>query len=310
MASPSEIVNSLTPLVNQLDRVEITAARGSEASVSLSEKIRAELSKHEVVRSNMFLVKIEAPDVLRANFSTLASSTLPFICYRTDTGNLPGLQLNTSSVRRFGTGMEERKPTNAAVVDQQFSFIADREGIIYNFFYAWLNSIVVTDRRGAEEPGSGGKPFVSIGKPGNVAYKNTYATRIHIYVFDQTSYDTSDAIYEIILENAYPVFLGDVSLNWASNNELIRLPITFTYSHWYLNSFSDVEKTSADIGLPGSHSIIGQIYKAASAAAVLSSIRKPRSIQDILGIVNNTKVVLDGYGIPRGLGNLGRSIFG
>jgi hypothetical protein len=38
---------------------------------------------------------------------------------------------------------------------------------------------------------------------------------------------------EVVLMHAYPMFMGDIPLNWGDKNQIARLPVRFTYLEWY-----------------------------------------------------------------------------
>lgn len=261
--------------------------------MTLTQEIRTELDRGGILSAARFYVNITSPPIF--NKPGFDSRAILLMCRnRGATASLPGIQLNTSSIRRYGTGLEERKPVSTIVVDQQFTFICDRDAIIHDFFSLWLNTIVTGNKFQATDTTSinGVDPYRY---PGSVLYKKDYATTIDIILIDQTA---DEAVVHIItLFNAFPVAVGDIQLNWSSQNEFAQVPVTFTYTHWRSQSLN---LAPSPTGNPPAASLKDLVSKIGSTALLLSTLKKPRNIQDILSVVNNAKTIIGGFNFKFG----------
>ena len=220
-------------------------------------------------RPNLFYVTIPNPRILQGDIGPIL---LPFL---TESAALPGVSLATSDVRRYGYGPNEKKPYVPIFTDMNMTFLGDNSGTVHKFFYKWMNGIVKFD----EFPN--GKSGYNGVKPFEVEYKRAYATDITITCVDEVEKN----LIEIKLYDAYPIFMGDVSLNWNDTDSVARIPIGFTYYKW--------KRTDISINL---ESILGEdlspvqrLLKAGTAIQALSKVRKPQNINDILSVVNNSK---------------------
>ena len=62
----------------------------------------------------------------------------------------------------------------------------------------------------------------------NVKYYNDYISTVDIYVLDRQD----NRRFGIKLHEAFPKTIGPTELNQGTNNELIKLPITFSFRYW------------------------------------------------------------------------------
>jgi hypothetical protein len=125
-----------------------------------------------------------------------------------------------------------------------------------------------------------------------VGYKKDFQTTINIHAFDdrfdQGQAATDLKMQTVTLEQAYPIFIGDIQYNWGGIDTLIRLPVTFTFSRWetIVGKVEDV-RTTANPGL----GLFGQLLKAGTALQALSTLRNPRNISDVLNVVNTGSII-------------------
>ena len=63
------------------------------------------------------------------------------ILYRCTNASLPGLSMRTIDSNRFGIGVSEKMPFSANYTDISLTFLMDRYGSQYNFWYTWFNYI-------------------------------------------------------------------------------------------------------------------------------------------------------------------------
>jgi len=96
------------------------------------------------------------------------------------------------------------------------------------------------------------------------------------------------------LHDAYPIFLGDVQRGWADSSQLVRFPVTFTYSNWQYEDIPSTLDPKAYSNNTASKNLqLGQsILKYASVLQTISSTKRPQNVNDILNIVNSGSTLL------------------
>lgn len=197
---------------------------------------------------------------------------------------LPGISLNTTEIRRYGFGAQEKKPYAPTFVDQTFTFMGDNSGKVHRFFYQWMNSIVgFSQSHTIPSKAFGLEPYQVEYKKDSSGFPN-YTVDITITTVDEAN----RTINEVTLFDAYPIFLGDVQLSWAESDSYVRFPVTFTFTHWRLERVDVTPPIGSKAYTP---SLFDKINKAATAIQVLAAIRRPQGIADIVNAAGNIKIV-------------------
>jgi len=176
-------------------------------------------------KSNLFKVFFFPPPVMRRIAGVALNNNPNELTLYCESTSLPGLSLATTEVRRYGYGPVERKPYTPIFNDIQLSFIADGKGEVQRFFTTWMHNIVNFTGAGRGPAGvrnSGEQP------PYIANYKFDYCCQMLIRVYN----NKGEAVYEYTLNQAYPTLMGEIGLNWADTDQLVRLPITFTFLDW------------------------------------------------------------------------------
>lgn len=123
-------------------------------------------------------------------------------------------------------------------------------------------------------------------RPYQVNYKKDYAATILVHSFDDRT-DDDPKPQTVYIEEAYPIFIGDIQYNWGGTDTLIRLPVTFTYFRWHIEDIQDEGKLNV---VPGAGlGLFGQLLKAGQAIQALSTLKNPRNLADVVKVVNTTK---------------------
>jgi len=226
-------------------------------------EFRSEITKKGILKNNKFLVRMYAP----RGFNSSLSNTVRFLEFWCESANIPGVSLSATEVRRYGYGNIEKKPYVTMNNDVTMSFLGDAQGIIWTFFQQWIKLIVNYDMRN----GITGSTGVTSGQaPFELSYKEDYAVDIHLSIFD----DLGNEAIHVLLREAYPIFVGDIQLNWGDTNSIMRIPVTFAVYDWYNENFSQnsatgpSQPTTAPIQVT-QNSINNQIGRTASAVTSL-----------------------------------------
>lgn len=193
---------------------------------SLNEFRQAIFSKGGYLPQNKFLVTMPIPSGLRNLNSNIYEGMGDVIQFYIERVNLPGVQVTTTDVYRYGYGVVQKKPYSATFADLTMSVHSDQQGLVLRFFQNWIKMIFNYDFRG-------GSMFDQTGilpsqLPYELSYMDDYVVDMSITVFN---YKNEPALI-VNLHNAFPIFVGDVGLNWADNSQIMRIPVTFTYRNW------------------------------------------------------------------------------
>jgi hypothetical protein len=262
---------------------------GQQRGASLSNSVASEIRKNGVARPTYAYSQIVLPQTLAASVDTrdVGAEGHKFLTYRNDSFSVPGISVATTEVRRYGYGPTEKKPYGINYQDVTFNYILDASSNQHKFFYNWIDAIV--NHSDPAEYGHHGGQQHRAARPYEVKYKEDYAAQIIIRYFDE-SFDKGATPTIAQLVDAYPTFIGDIQYNWANTDQLIRLPITYTYKSWYIKDVNIGAELNSNPGGNESN-IFGQILKAGSAIQALSTLRSPRNISDVLNIVNTTNKI-------------------
>lgn len=156
-----------------------------------------------------------------------------------EASHLPGLLHATDDIRRYGYGPLEKKPFAPIFRDLPLTFREDGEGSVYRFFMSWMRMSLLYETREQDITSTSGS--VPGQNPYEVAYKEDYVQDVTVTVFD----DAGVAQVQMILKEAYPVFVGDVPLNWANKRELLKIPVVLTFFDMYQAQVAPPSATSS-----------------------------------------------------------------
>jgi hypothetical protein len=257
------------------------------------QQFNATVSKYGVLQTNRFLVLFDLPKTFPSIGQT-RSGTVPLDNKLTTNGldynreltlycesaSLPSIMFDTSYVRRYGYGPTERKPYNPVFADMNFQFLGDAHGVILRVFHNWMASIInFNGSRGLRTPSGDLMPY-------EIEYKDNYKADIRIAVYN----DHDDEIIIYTLHDAYPVMLGEIAMGWNDMDNLMRIPVSFTYRDWSSNSLKD--PSLADYSF-SRESTFQKTIKTLTGLATAANIRKPQSISDVINIVNTAAIVVN-----------------
>ena len=166
-------------------------------------------------RGSLFQVIITPP----AGLKTRASSRyLTFFCKN---ASIPGMTLNSASNDQVAQKVK-MMPQSINLEPVQCIFMLDSDHQILSFFHSWMQQIVNFGTQGGAYSEVAGK------LPYEVGYKEDYACSITIRQYS-TNHDVSGQYYEVILDNAFPLAIGDIDLAWDSQDSFSVLSVSFQY---------------------------------------------------------------------------------
>jgi hypothetical protein len=141
--------------------------------------------------------------------------------FRIDQVRVPGLNLMTTDVNRYGLGATQKMPINSQFQEITFSMMLDEYGEIWKYWYQWLRAI--NDSTGSE----------STLPTYKVEYKDRYSTVMQIVMYDHFG----NAINKINLFEAFPTSIREIPLAWG-DNQLIKLNVAIAYTNFTIEGSS------------------------------------------------------------------------
>jgi len=240
-------------------------------------------------KPNLFYVEIAPPPWMFKNNggflsglatlgSALNNTTLRFLC---SSVNLPGISTLFADVKRQNYGPIERRAYGVVFPNVDTVFYVDNANTVLRFFHKWMQNIVQFNTEGGElgATGNGGYPF-------EVGYYDDYVTTVTIYFLDETS---GFSLRRVKLNEAYPISLGDVSMNWSSNDEVATVASSFSYRNFTTDW---LEPAGATGGLSRFLSALDQFQQIRTSVSTLGALRAPTSVADAVNLVSNVGAVL------------------
>jgi hypothetical protein len=123
---------------------------------------------------------------------------------------LPGRQIATND---FYTDMKGYKKPYAYINDEvTMTFYLTNDYYMHKYIKSWMDVIMPKD-----------------GDSYQVGYKSDYARDIVIQQLGNSNFVPAAGI---VLKNAYPLSLSTINLSNASENEIVRITVTFAYDDW------------------------------------------------------------------------------
>jgi len=264
---------------------------GTGGSIS---EIRSEaLNVIGIARSTRGSVMIATPGPMRNYAASEISRIMGF--YATDF-NIPGVTLQTVDVKRYGVGVATKYPTGAVMPDVTISFIVDGQGLIQKFFHNWISSIANYDTRlNSESVNKYGANLFEVGykKDQSGAPINTTTAVLYINSENTSSIDAVDPAKPVItytLQGLYPVAMSDVNMSWSSVNGLATLTVRFAYDNYSIEDSDNLSAKPLSTTLP-QLSGMQQIIRGATVVQTVAALKRPRNVNDIISVVNNTAMV-------------------
>jgi hypothetical protein len=156
------------------------------------------------------------------------------LTYRCINASIPGMAMRTTDINRLGLGIQEKMPFSANYTDIDLTFVCDRFGLAYSFWYTWFNYIF--GMNGHESKTNIFGPInndINSNLRGSfytAEYKDNYAATVNITVYDTSGLE---AIRTTLLK-AYPISINDVPLSWSDHNNLVKITTRLTFREWVL----------------------------------------------------------------------------
>lgn len=219
---------------------------GYEARSFNIDQFRAALNRRGVSRNNFYTVEFALTESILKNtgLTDNTSSTLRDLLMYAESATLPGLQLATTEVRNQGIGPVQYRPY-APLFSREITinFIVDGNGIIADLFYTWMRTAVNYTSEGYSV---GAATSYNKAAPFEVSYPAEYQVPLVIKVKSDLIYGvdrnnkptTAPHILKYNLYNAYPVSVMDMRVSYSAQDQMLILPVSFNYYHWYCETLA------------------------------------------------------------------------
>jgi len=194
---------------------------------------KTNLEDYGYLKSNSFQVFIQPPAIMFGNMLNSGGnlsqlnelSTLQ--TFRIDQVKVPGINLASADVNRYGAGPTQKQPYNAQFTEVQMSILSDNEASIWQYWYNWVRAIY--EFNGTESSG-----FGEINRfPSYLSeYKSNFSTIMQIVMYDQEG----NAVQRINLYEAFPTSLREVPLAWADDDNLVKINVSIAYTDYTITS--------------------------------------------------------------------------
>lgn len=198
----------------------------------------AEIASNGIMRNNRFKVVFPIPlSISQATVQGVGQfkTTNRLLELYCESANIPGVALMMEEIRRYGYGVNEKRPFAPLFTDMSFTFRGDAKGNVWNFMTAWMkSSISYEGSRDNKTMGSLAGPITNQ-YPMEVGYKfdtlnnEGYTSDVTLSVYS----DDGTEQMKIVMSQAFPIYVGDIPLNWAARSDYMRIPVTFTFFSWY-----------------------------------------------------------------------------
>jgi hypothetical protein len=198
-------------------------------------------AKYGSTSANKFDVTITPPTIISNNNPQITTQMPTLLAFRADEVNSPAIGFTSTESNRYGMGPVTKQPYNAIFGEVRMSFITDKTGIIYEFFYLWMNYIYnFTETYTANGIISGNSTSYTV-----PTYTTNYEDDIVAPGITINTYNNLGSIIKNVnLYRAKPTLFIESPFSWEKVNTLVRLTISFSFREWAA-SFPAANTTSA-----------------------------------------------------------------
>lgn len=195
----------------------------------------ARVSGSGLSKNNLFAAAIKSP----ASMNLPIENDLIFLC---KSASIPGMDLETTSIRPQGWGKMEMFPTSFTKTNLTLTFMVDSNFAVKQYFHRWMQTIInYNDLKGPNSESNGKLPF-------EFDYKNNYVGEIDVVVYSE--HDSSDEArtYTYKFSNAFPISIGAIETAWDNQAEIMLITVLFSYGSMSVSGMQDTEISDRQIG--------------------------------------------------------------
>lgn len=211
---------------------------------------------------------------------SLNPRSFSFFC---TTVTVPGISFDTVEDTKIGM-LNKTIPLKVRKEPLSTVFMVDSDHKILNFLHQWSQKVI--------NHGNAGGIIGNDQMPYELGYKTDYATRLVVRHYSTEGLE--DKYYEIILDNAFPTIIGELSLSWETSNSYLTIPVSFVYDKIQFSGAKTGSSTTALSRVNGLLDTLGAV--AGFASVVKQTIDqgvKFNSIQDAINRITRVRNSFD-----------------
>jgi hypothetical protein len=192
---------------------------------------RQNIDKYGTMQTNKFDVSFAIPPIFNRDLLNVQRSSLgvlstitkasELISLRAEQVKLPGASFDLQKTNTIGYGINQNFPVNVHFTDNTMTFIDDKNNTLLKFFNLWMNGIM-------DFNGNSSQSAIPLYR---FEYKENYAVQITVNVYNQEAQNST----QLIMKQAYPIFVNDINLGWSNNADLFKVVVGFTFTEWYIS---------------------------------------------------------------------------
>ena len=240
----------------------------------------AQLHKHGLAQSNLFVLKITLNENLTFLEENMATQDMTFLCRSAE---VPEVAVQTVDFKPRGYGPSEKRPNGFELPLLPTVFMVDSNFAVMKFFHRWMQKVINYDTSaGPISEVDGALPF-------EMGYKRDYATTIEIIVY---SFQSESITYTYKMSGAYPIQVGNITEAWEANGEIMTLPVGFTYDELKV---SGAKTGNVISGASGANGLLSYLSSINTFTQAIRGLKRPRSIQDAINQVSNVSTILKSF---------------
>lgn len=238
-----------------------------------------------LTKASKFLVRITPPRRIQGE------RVFEFLC---EGAALPGFSLQTEEVRMAGYGNVQKRPYAPIFQDVNLSFFCDSDGRVMRFFHRWQQSIFNWN----EDVAVSGETSSGLSRNA-IGYPKDYFGTVEIIHFDDAGapsgrlspQNQENGIIKYTLNEAYPISLGDVQMNWGMDDTLVRIPVSIAFTYWNAQTLDqgsiNARSRARDYALAYTQSRVGEdIYDIREILNATSPIFIQRNVNLLSSIIS------------------------
>ena len=191
------------------------------------------LAQYGISSVNKFDVNINLPKIFNnATFNNALADLPDILRFRAQSINLPAIALISHETNRYGLGPIVKQPYNAAFGDIRTTFIGDKQGLIYLFFYFWFNGIYNFSETNTSS-GTASQNLQNFTLP---SYTSAFEDDVISSSIDINIYDNTGTIIQTVNAlRAKPTIFTASPLSWDQTNTLFKMNVNFSFREWTIS---------------------------------------------------------------------------
>jgi hypothetical protein len=233
-------------------------------------------------KANLFEVTIAK--YKETNSAIDPSTEFSFFCNRV---NFPGIGVETSSMTNVAQ-LPTTFPLSMSSAPINATFMIDSNHEMLSFFHNWIQRVMNYSTKGGaygavedfEDGGIGMLPY-------ELGYKDEYGCRMSIKHYSTESFGKNDKFYEVVLDNAWPYQVSDMSMDWALNDQFLTIDVTFAYDRIHYSGDRQGNPSNRIQG--GLLDTLSDLANFVDVTKSTLSSGKPTSIQDAINKLSRVR---------------------